>query len=333
MRCLAYVCCAIVFAGTFNSAALAESVTMKLAHLAPRGDPRDTASRFVVDHMNTSAVCQVDAKVYPSAQLGSSTDLIEGLQIGSIELVVLPASFLVGFEPLMGIFDFPYFWPSERDKLLALHQSIPVKKLLDATLDEDIVSLAVWHTGYKVWTSNTPLREPDDFKGLRARTMPSRIQVRAQELLGLVPVNLPFAETYSALQTGAIDTQENPITTNYVMRFHEVQNYATFDNHGTLDQIVMVARSWYEGLSEPCKSELQAAVEGGRKVVVDETVRMIEQALTAFTEEGMQIIELSEAQTAVLRAATLPGVKATYVEGTGDTGMRLLRAIEVEIAE
>ena len=307
--------------------------TMKIAHAVPPADPRGTAALYVAEKMNASTICAVDAKVFPSGQLGTTTDLIEGMQIGAIEAVIMPASFLVGFEPLMGIFDFPYFWPQDRDTLLALHVSDPVQRLLDETLDEDIVSLAVWHTGYKVWTSKTALRNVSDFRGIRSRTMPSKVQVRAQRLLGLTPVNMPFAETYSALQTGAISAQENPITTNFVMRFHEVQTYSTFDNHGTLDQLFMVARPWFEGLSDACRAEIREAVEGGRQVVADETVRMIELALPAFAKGGMEIINLTEAEAAALRDATLPGVKEIYIEMTGEAGRRTVEAIEAEIPQ
>ena len=331
MKPTAFFLSATFVAALMVSQVVTAQTTMKIAHAVPPADPRGTAALYVAEKMNASDTCAVDAKVFPSGQLGTTTDLIEGMQIGAIEAVVMPASFLVGFEPLMGIFDFPYFWPQDRDTLLALHVSAPVQRLLDETLDEGIVSMAVWHTGYKVWTSNTALREIGDFKGIRSRTMPSKVQVRAQRLLGLTPVNMPFAETYSALQTGAIAAQENPITTNFVMRFHEVQNYSTFDNHGTLDQIFMVARTWFEGLSEACRTELREAVEGGRKVVADETVRMIELALPAFARAGMEIITLTEAEATALRLATLPGVKATYFEMTGEAGRRTVEAIEAEI--
>ena len=175
--------------------ALAQAFSMKIAHVVPQGDPRDTAARHVAELMNASTTCEMESEVFPSAQLGSTTDLIEGMQIGSIEAVVLPASFLVGFEPMMGLFDFPYFWPSELEDLVELHNSGAVRALLDSTADQGVYSMAVWHTGYKQWTANAALDDPEDYAGLRARVMPSEVLVEQQRALGLTPVDMPFPET------------------------------------------------------------------------------------------------------------------------------------------
>lgn len=312
--------------------AVAQDFTLKIAHVVPQGDPRDTAARAVADAMNASEICSVDANVYPAGQLGQTTDLIEGMQIGSIEAVVLPASFLVGFQPLMGLFDFPYFWPADLDALVELHNSEAVRTLLDSTNEQGVYSMAVWHTGYKQWTANAPLVEPQDYAGLRARVMPSAVLIEQQEALGLTPVDMPFAETYSALQSGAIDAQENPVPTTFSMRFQEVQSHLIMTNHGNLDQIFMVSQAWWEGLTAECQQELTAAVTAGQQVVIDETLRIEGDAMTAFAEQGMEIIELSQAERDALRDATLPRVRELFLSQTGDRGAEVLETVEAAIA-
>jgi len=316
--------------GSLASFAAAESV-MKIAHVVPAGDPRDIAANYVADYMNSSAMCEMEAEVFPSAQLGGTTDLIEGMQIGSIESVVLPASFLVGFQPMMGLFDFPFFWPSDLDTLLEVHNSDSMKELLATTESQGIYSKAVWHTGYKQWTANSALRNPDDYRGIRARVMPSDILITQQESLGMTPVDMPFPETYNALQSGAISAQENPIPTTFVMGFHEVQDYMIMTNHGNLDQIFMVSKAWFDGLSDACQTELDKAIDDGKQVVVDETKDLESRGMQAIRAQGTTIVELSDAEVTALRDATLPAVRARFIEITGNEGEAMLELIESEL--
>lgn len=309
----------------------AQEFTLKIAHVAPQGDPRDTAARHVAEVMNNSSTCQMDSQVYPSGQLGSTTDLIEGMQLGSLEAVILPGSFLVGFQPIMGLMDFPYFWPSDLDTLLAVHQSDAVRKMLDSTDSQGVRSMAIWHTGYKQWTANSPLAQVSDYKDKKARVMPSPILVAQQEALGLIPVDMPFGETYNALQSGAIQAQENPISTSYVMHFYEVQNHLTLTNHGTLDQVFMVSKAWFDGLPEQCRQELTQAVEEGRKIVVDETLKLDEEGLNAMKDAGVEVVQPTDEQLTALREASLPAVRKRFQELTDTAGTDIMKSIEAEI--
>ena len=206
----------IIAAGAFGSIAEAKTV-MKLTHVVPAKAPRGQGAELTAKLINQDKRCDIAAKVYHAAQLGGTTDLIEGLQIGSIELVILPGSFLVGFQPLIGILDFPFFWPPERKKLAKIHNSDAMKRLLATTSEKGVVSLSIWHTGFKVWTSNQPLDGVEKYKGLKARVMPSGVIKQQARLLGMTPIDMPFSETYAALQNKAIDAQENPITTTFFM--------------------------------------------------------------------------------------------------------------------
>lgn len=331
-RLLASAGMAAIIAAGAVAPALAQTYTLKIAHVVPQGDPRDTAARHVAELMNASATCSVEAEVFPAAQLGATTDLIEGMQIGSIEAVVLPASFLVGFQPMMGLFDFPFLWPADVDELLELHNGEAVRALLDTTNEQGVYSMAVWHTGYLQWTANAALDRPEAFAGLRARVMPSAVRVEQQRALGLTPVDMPFPETYSALQSGAIDAQENPVPTSYFMRFHEVQSHLIMTNHGNLDQIFMVSQAWWDTLTPECQSELTAAVASGQEVVVAETRRIEELAMAAFAERGMQVITPTDEQIAALRDLALPAARAVFLERTGARGQEILERIEAAIA-
>lgn len=308
---------------------------MKIGHVVPGVAPRGRGAATTAEILNADPRCDVTARVFPASQLGGDTDLIEGLQIGSIEMVILPGAFLVGFQPLIGILDFPFFFPPRLDALLEVHRSAAMRALLDTTAEKDIVSLAIWHTGYKIWTSNErPLDELDNYEGLKARVMPSTILKEQARRSGLTAVGMPFSETYSALQVGAIDAQENPINTVFFMKFHEVQDYIALTNHGTMDQVLMVSRFWWDERSPACQTAIRDAIEVGGRMTAELTYEVTEQqAMPAFVASGTEIRELSSENRAILRDALLPGVEQRYLQETGERGAAILEAFRQEIVK
>jgi C4-dicarboxylate-binding protein DctP len=278
--------------------------------------------------------CDIQAQDYPSAQLGGTTDLIEGLQDGSIEMVILPASFLVGFQPLLGILDFPYFWPANKDDLFKVHRGEAMKALLATTDEIGVVSLSIWHTGYKTWTANKPLNKYANYAGVTARVMPSPVLKKQDELLGVKAVGMPFKETYSALKNKSIDAQENPITTSFFMKFHEVQKYMALTNHGTLDQVIMASKGWWDKLSSDCRKAIREAVAAGGKLTVKKTYAVIDsKAMGVFKKVGMKVVDVSKGDFEEMKRKVLPGVEKFYVEKNGARGKAILEAFKKELSK
>ena len=312
----------------------AEKINMKIANVLPAKAPRSRGAILVAKLVNADKRCpNIRAKDYPSGQLGGTTDLIEGLQDGTIEMVILPGSFLVGFQPLMGIMDFPFFWPPKKEDLLKIHKGAAMKKLLATTTEKGIVSIAVWHTGYKTWTANRSLHKFANFKGLTARVMPSAILKKQDDLLGLKAVGMPFRETYNALKNKSIDAQENPITTTFFMKFYEVQKFMAITNHGTLDQVIMTSKVWWDKLTPACKQAINEAVVEGGKLTIKLTYSIIEsKAMGAFKKAGMKVVDVSAADYREMKQKVLPGVEKFFVERNGARGKAILEAFKKEMA-
>ena len=317
--------------GAMSSFAEAQTA-MKITHVVPAKSPRGQGAELTAKLINADNRCDVDAKVYHAGQLGGTSSLIEGLQIGSIEMVILPGSFLVGFQPLIGILDFPFFWPSDRNKLAKIHKSDGMKKLLATTTEKGVVSLSIWHTGYKVWTSNKPLDRVENYRGLKARVMPSGVLKQQARLLGMTPIDMPFSETYSALQNRAIDAQENPITTNFFMKFYEVQKYVTLSKHGTLDQVIMVSKVWWDKRTAACQAVIRDAVDAGGKLTTKLTYSIIDQkALPAFAKRGVKIVNVDAASFEKMKAMVLPGIEKFYVKQNGERGQAIIDAFKADL--
>ena len=322
---------ALAASTTFTAPANAQQV-MKIAHILPAGDPRDLGARKLEEVIEADGTCDMDVQVYPAGQLGMFKDINEGVQFGSIEVSVMPASYIVGTEPLFGVFDLPFFWPDDSAKLRELQHGPAMEKVGESLAKHNMVLLDVWHTGYKQWTGNKALNTLDQYKGLVSRVMPSPVLAEQQKALGLTPVTMPFPETYSALQSGAIDAQENPNPTSWNMKFHEVQDHLTMTNHGTLDQVILVNKPFWEGLSAECKAAVEKALPAANEVTFSETMKQEDEAMADFEKAGLTIVELTPEEREALKEAILPKVRAFYIETTGEEGEAVVEAFEAEMA-
>lgn len=307
-----------------------EAVVIKIAHAAKPDSARDLGAQKVKEIIEKESQGKYKVEIYPASQLGGGPDLIEGMQTGTIEMVILPSAFLGGFQPLTTIMDIPFLLPTEYEKVIKLEQGPAGDKLKETTESIGVKILDIWHTGYKGFTAQTDLVTPEDFKGLKFRVMPSPIQIAQYEALGATPINMDFSETYNALQTGAIDGQENPVDTTYDMKFHEVQKTFTISNHGVLDQFYMAGKEWFEKLPQEDQEIIITALEEGRKVALDKTLEYQEVGLEAFKEEGLTINTLTEEQRSAFEEATSE-VKELYVSRYGDEAKELLQIFEEEI--
>lgn len=316
----------MVFAPTAGAA----KFTMKISHSAAPGDPRDQGAKKVAEILNNSDTCDIKVQVYPSDQLGGSETIWEQVQLGGIEVMIAPAANLVPYEPLMGILDLPYFWPADPEKLLKVYQGDAMQELLKFPEAHGFVVPGVWHTGYKNWTSNKELRKPEDFKGLIVRVMPSKILHKQNEQLGMQNVSMNFGDTYSALQSGTIGGQDNPIPLIYNMKFHEVQDYITMTNHGILDQVFAISKVFWDKLPETCHDEIRAAVAQGGEVTYETNEKLIVEDKEKITATGTTIVELSPDEISAIRDVLQPAVKNYYVELVGSQGQELIDKFEKE---
>lgn len=308
----------------------AAEFTMRISHSATPGDPRDQGAQVVADTLNKSETCDINVQVFPSDQLGGSESIWEQVQLGGVEVMIAPAANLVPYEPLIGLLDLPYFWPSDSHELMKIYQSDAMAELLKEPEKHGFIVPGVWHTGYKNWTSNKELRTPADFDGLIVRVMPSKVLHKQNELLGMQNVSMNFGDTYSALQSGTIGGQDNPIPTIYNMKFYEVQKYITMTKHGILDQVFAISKVFWDKLPETCHSEIREAVAEGGQVTFEANERLIQEDLVKIKEAGTNIVDLTPEEVSAIKDVLEPAVKDYYVDMVGPKGQELVDKFKAE---
>jgi tripartite ATP-independent transporter DctP family solute receptor len=205
------------------------------------------AQRFA-DQVKERSGGKLSISVHPDQQLGSDDQMLEMARSGKLDLVLIPTAKLSSAVPAMQYADLPFYF-SGRDELYAMLDGEPGRMLLSKLAAIDLVGLTFWENGFKQFTANSPLHNPQDFAKLRIRTMKSPMLAAQFASLGAQPIPIDFHATRQALADGAVDGQENPLVAIVAMRFHEVQKHMTLSNHAYLAYAFAASKRAFEKLS------------------------------------------------------------------------------------
>ncbi len=202
------------------------------------------------------------------------------------------------------------------------------KRLLDKLQERGLVGLAYWDLGFRhMHTTKKPITKADDFKGMKMRVIPTPIYVEFMNALGANAVPMPFTETYTALEQGAIDGMTNPLLNILDGKFNEVTKHLTLTSHMYTPQAVIVSKKFWDKLSADEKKILQdAATETAtyqRKVARDEGTKV----LAELKKRGMQVHELAPEEIAKMRERAKPVI----AKFTKDIGEPLLKEAYAEV--
>ena len=236
-----------------------EPYVIKFPHVTAPATPKGVMAQRFKELAEERFPGRVRVEVYPSAQLMEDTESIEALAFGEVQMIATSVSLYDRLTPKFQVFDLPFLFPD----LAAVErfQASPTgRELLTTLVDDGILGLQFWHNGMKQLTGPRPLIEPNDARGLKFRVMESDILQAEIEAIGGSPQKMAFGEVYQALQTGAIDAQENTWSNIYSSKFYEVQPYMTESNHGYIGYLVAVNPEFWKSLPEDLRTGLEATL-------------------------------------------------------------------------
>jgi tripartite ATP-independent transporter DctP family solute receptor len=239
-----------------------KTVILKLGHaVAPEHPYHMGAVRFS-EHVDQRTNNKVKIDVYPSTQLGNERDMVEGLQLGTIDLVVTSTGPLGGFVPKMFVVDLPFLFRDREHAYKVLDGPIG-RDLLDAFSAKGIKGLAFWENGFRQITNNVrPIEKPEDLKGIKIRTMENKVHLASFKAFGASPTPMAWSEVYTALQQKTIDAQENPIAIIYHQKIFEVQKYLALTGHFYSPTPLLMSLKVFESLPKDIqKIMLDTAIE------------------------------------------------------------------------
>ena len=282
-------------------------VKLKLGHIVKPGSPIFDAAEKLAADVKARTGGAVVITIYGSSQLGNQADLIEGLQIGAVDMTISSPAVMSALTPEIAVLDLPYIFPNAKQAYAVLDGDIGQELYASSRRDHGYTVLSVWENGFRHTTnSKREITSPEDMAGLKIRVPESQIYLEMMKALGANPTPMEFGELFTALQTGAVDGQENPISQTYSSRFYEIQSYMTLDGHIYATQPVLIRNASLEKLSPEQREILFAACNEAR----DWERGMVAQREKGMMEEmekaGMRITPLTVDQIAKFQAAVAP---------------------------
>lgn len=320
---------ALLLGGVADAAAQIQTRTLRFPSASNKGHPQVLGVERFAEIVAQKSGGKITVKPFPGGALGPDLQVVSAMQGGTIDLNVMNASLLAGNVKEMAALDLPFLFNSPEEADAVIDGPIG-RKLMDKLPAKGLVGLAYWDLGFRqIHTKSKPVAKADDFRGLKMRVIPTPLYVEFMNATGANAVPMPFTETYTALEQGAIDGMTNPLLNIPDGKYHEVSKHLTLTNHMYTPQIVIASKRTWDKLSEEERKILQeAATETAvyqRKVARTEAAKVLDQVKAA----GMIIHELPPEEIAKLRERAKPVIQ----KYTKDLGEEFVAELYAEIEE
>jgi TRAP-type transport system periplasmic protein len=280
--------------------------TIKFGHLNNTDHPVSMGVRKFAELVAARSGGKLKVQEFPSNQLGNELQQQSALQGGVQEMSAPATTSLAGIVKEFGLVDFPFAVSTyaQADALL----DGPFGQALIAKLPEKgLVALGYWDLGFRnVTNSKRPITRPEDLEGLKIRVIPNPVFLETFKAFKSNPVPMPFAELYGALESKAVDGQENPFAVILSNKFFEVNKYVSATNHVYAANIILVSKKFWDKLSPTEQKILQDAANETRPYQRQVSRAAAQKAVAELQAKGMQFNEVSAAEQGRMRDIAKP---------------------------
>jgi tripartite ATP-independent transporter DctP family solute receptor len=300
-----------LFLGTAATGALAADIkerTIKLPIVNQMDHPQGMGAQKFADLVSAKSGGKLKVKVFPGGTLGGEQQVASAMQGGTVEASMMAPAQLVGMIKEFVLLDFPFSFANEREADMVLDGPVG-KKLMDMMPAKGLVGLAYMEQGYRsITNSKRPINKLEDIQGLKIRTILNPLYIDMLNALGANAVPMPFPELYTAMESRAVDGQENPYSTAEASKFYEVQKYMSNTRHIYNPQMLLVSKKFWDGLSADEKKVIQDAAYESRDYQRKVAREMGEKSRQALIKHGMAINDVPAAELQRMREKVKPVV-------------------------
>ena len=266
-------------------------------------------------------------KLYPGGTLGGEAAVASSMQGGTIEMSMMGPGLLTGVDRAFGVFDTPFLFDSFKEVDGALDGPVG-SKLLDKLPAKGLVGLSYWDHGFRILTnSKRPISKLEDIQGLKIRVQQIPVFIDSFKALGANAVPMPFTELYQALESKAVDGQENPFVSAEVTKFYEVQKYASATRHAYSPLLVLASKKFWDQLSDAERKILFDAANEVKPYQRQISREMDAKAIETLKGKGMVVNEVPEQERVRMRERLQPVVDK-HKQSIGELAGEMTAAIE-----
>ena len=266
---------------------------IKLGHVGEPGSIFQKSADEFAKRANAKLGAKAKVVVYGSSQLGGDKEMLQKVKLGTLDMV-LPSTVMSSEVDLFGIFEMPYL-VKDREHMKRIEQAVFWPKLAPEAEKKGLRTIAVWENGYRNITNNKhPIKTPDDLKGIKLRVPEGKWRVKMFQAYGANPSPMKFSELFTALQTGVMDGQENPLTQIYSAKLQEVQKYLSLSGHVYTPSYLIVGSRKWATLPDDVRKVLEDTAKETQAFVYETAAREETDLLGKLKQAGMQVNDVDK---------------------------------------
>jgi tripartite ATP-independent transporter DctP family solute receptor len=274
--------------------------------------------------LNAKTGGKIKINAFWGGAAGGDLPATQALRAGTQEMVCTSSSPLVGIIKELGVFDLPFLFANEKEADAVLDG--PAGQYFNKKLEAaGLVNLAYWENGFRNLTnSKRAVAKVEDFDGVKVRVMQNAIFLDTFKTLGSNPTPMAFGEVFTALETKAIDGQENPFSTIETAKLYEVQKYLSVTRHAYSPFFVLYSKKLWDQLNPQEQAALREAALAGQTVQRDASRAQDEKSLAMLKTRGMVVSEFSPAE----KARIVAKLKPIYDKHVPNIGMEAVTIVQ-----
>ena len=297
---------ALLAAGGAASAQDIQERTIKFGHLNNPGHPTSTGVLKFAELIAAKTGGKFKVQEFPSSQLGNELQQQSAVQGGVQEMLVASTTSLAGVVKEFGLFDFPFLFSNAKQADAMVDG--PLGKMLSGRLQEKgVVVLGFFDLGFRnVTNARRPITKAEDLDGLKLRVIPNPVFLETFRTFKANPVPMPFAELYGALESKAVDGQENPYAVILSSKFYEVNKYVSATNHVYATNPIQISKRFWDRLSPTEQRLVQEAATEAQNFQRTTSRDVSAKAVAELTAKGMAFNEIAPAELTRMRAMVKP---------------------------
>jgi tripartite ATP-independent transporter DctP family solute receptor len=267
------------------------ATVIKAGHGGQTGHPTHGAMVRMAEELarRTSGAARMD--VFPDRQLGEEREMVEGLQLGTVDMTAVSTGPLVSFVPQVGVLDLPFLFRDSQHAYRVLDGEIG-REILGRFAPRGIHGAAFWENGWRHLTSRNPVSSPSDMRGMKLRTMQNPVHIQAFRNLGAAPVPMVWGEVFTSLGQGVIDGQENPLGVIALNSLWEVQRHVILTRHLYGPHLVLFSKAKWDRFPAPVRqaiTEMMPEITAWQRA---EVTRLDAEAANTLRARGMTVSEV-----------------------------------------
>ena len=291
-----------------------EERVIKFGHLNNADHPVSFGVKRFAELLAAKSGGKIKVQEYPASTLGNEMQQQSALQGGVQEMSAPATTSLAGIVKEFGLLDLPFSIGStaQADALLdgALGQALIAK-----LPEKGLVALGYWDLGFRnVTNSKHAITKAEDLDGLKLRVIPNPVFLDTFRAFKANPVPMPFAELFGALESKAVDGQENPYAVILSNKFYEVQKYVSATNHVYAANILLVSKRFWDKLTPAEQKMMNDAAAESRAYQRQTSRAAAQRAVAELQTKGMLFNEIAPAEQARMRQVAAPVAERRFAE-------------------